>query len=295
MSYFRALLVMAIGAIAASLASCSHAPSPAARLQNAWALAQTGTMAAESINSQPLPLMAFTPPTHEAHTLVVYIEGDGLAWRTRHLVSDDPTPVNPVALKLAITDPRPNKAYLARPCQYLQPGGCEPGLWTEARFSDAVVQSTLSAIDILKAKFGAQRIELVGYSGGGAVAALVAARRDDVTRLVTVAGNLDHRHWTDRHRVTPLAQSLNPADAWPQLAGVPQAHLVGEKDRIIDASDLRAYADRFPGGQKPAIHVISGFDHRCCWEQHWADILTALDASSDTHSLLQDIGQTAAD
>jgi hypothetical protein len=45
------------------------------------------------------------------------------------------------------------------------------------------------------------------------VASLVAARRHDVVRLVTVAGNLDHLAWTTLHGVSPLTGSLNPADA----------------------------------------------------------------------------------
>ena len=32
--------------------------------------------------------------------------------------SDNPTPVNPMLLKLATMDKRPNIVYIARPCQY---------------------------------------------------------------------------------------------------------------------------------------------------------------------------------
>jgi hypothetical protein len=44
------------------------------------------------------------------------------------------------------------------------------------------------------------------------VAALVAARRTDVDRLVTVAGNLDPTAWAVYQHIQPLTGSLNPAD-----------------------------------------------------------------------------------
>ncbi|GAB2181920.1 hypothetical protein DLREEDagrD3_21430 [Denitratisoma sp. agr-D3] len=51
-------------------------------------------------------------------------------------------------------------------------------------------------------QLGARRLTLVGYSGGAA--ALLAARCSDVVRLVTIAGNLDHRAWTRYHHITTL-------------------------------------------------------------------------------------------
>ena len=58
-------------------------------------------------------------PVDEVH---VYIEGDGYAWATTTDPSDDPTPINPLALRLAAVDDAPNVLYLARPCQF-RPAG----------------------------------------------------------------------------------------------------------------------------------------------------------------------------
>ena len=85
----------------------------------------------------------------------------------------------------------------------------------------------------LKYRFGAKSVALVGYSGGGAVVALVAAGRTDVVKLTTVAGNLDHAEWTKKHMISPLSGSLNPADYWRRLVDIPQVHYVGGRDEII--------------------------------------------------------------
>ncbi|MFA6283339.1 MAG: hypothetical protein WCT30_00375 [Desulfurivibrionaceae bacterium] len=210
-------------------------------------------------------------------TLTVYIEGDGLAWLNSSTVSLDPTPLTPLALKLALRHPNGAVAYLARPCQYAEgvdTQGCSTQYWTGKRFAPEVMESTSQAVELLKRQFQATQLVLVGYSGGGAVAALVAAHRHDVALLVTVAGNLDHRVWTERHHATPLTGSLNPADAWGQLLDVPQLHFVGGKDQIVGREVAESFARHFPTERRPEIRVIPDFDHTCCWAEQWAELFT---------------------
>jgi pimeloyl-ACP methyl ester carboxylesterase len=231
-----------------------------------------------SIDSGRFMLQAFTPiPGRPVQTLRIYIEGDGLAWRYRTRPSADPTPINPIALKLALQDTRP-AAYLARPCQYLQDKGhtpCQPRYWTSARYGTEVISATSQAINVLKQGAGARQLELVGYSGGGVVAALVAARRNDVVRLITVASNLDHAAWTRLHHISPLHDSLNPADHWRQLQHIPQLHLVGAEDDIVPPAIIESYLARFPRARGGILHVVDNFDHQCCWVQQWPALLTA--------------------
>jgi esterase/lipase len=47
-----------------------------------------------------------------------------------------------------------------------------------------------AAVTALKRASGASRLRLVGYSGGGVMAMLLAARRDDVAQVVTIAAPL---------------------------------------------------------------------------------------------------------
>lgn len=214
--------------------------------------------------------------------LSVYIEGDGYAFINRHRLSDDPTPRRPVALELAVRDPAPNVVYLARPCQYVTGAhrrNCHPAYWSVARYAEEVVAAINAAIDRLLTVSGAPRVALYGYSGGGAVALLVAARRSDVLRVVTVAGVLDSDTWTGLDGMAPLSASLNPADLAARLVRVPQWHFVGAKDTVVSAQVARSYAARFPTGQMPVIRVVPGMDHDCCWADHWPELLRQADGN----------------
>ncbi len=254
------------------LAACATLPSPTERKAVADQLAAARGWQAQPLPAGPFALVAYLPAhPAAADTLTIYLEGDGFAWVTPNLPSSDPTPRNPLALRLALAQPEGAAAYLGRPCQYgdAEATGCAQRYWTTGRFAPEVIAATQRAIDQLKARFSARRLVLVGYSGGGAVAALVASERQDVSRLITVAGNLDHRAWTTLHRVQPLAGSLNPADRIAALGALPQYHYVGERDSNITPALIQAYADRFPAGQRPVVRSEGGFDHQCCWAEAW--------------------------
>jgi len=221
-------------------------------------------------------LTAYAPalPVRSA-ILTIYIEGDGLAWLSRSRPSDDPTPNNPLGLELALRHPNGAVAYLSRPCQNVGTSdwaACNESYWTGRRFAPDVVDASDKAINQLKQRSGAEQLVLVGYSGGGAIAALVAANRQDVIRLITVAGNMDTAAWTTDHHIDPLTGSLNPADSWEKLERIPQLHFVGSKDQVVSASTLGAFRERFPPGQRPPMRVIENFDHVCCWVEQWPDL-----------------------
>jgi pimeloyl-ACP methyl ester carboxylesterase len=132
-----------------------------------------------------------------------------------------------------------------------------------------VVAATSGALDALRGHFAAKELVLVGYSGGGAVAALAAAQRQDVARLITLAGNLDHPLWTREHRLTPLSGSLNPADLAPALAGIPQWHFSGGRDRVIPPAIAASFAARSPANPRLHLKLEPEFDHHCCWTTAW--------------------------
>lgn len=165
--------------------------------------------------------------------LKIYIEGDGFAFVDRYTVSSDPTPINPIALQLATKDNYQNIGYIARPCQYIMTKNCTDFYWSDGRFSLTVIDNINQAIDILKSKTKMNQIELVGFSGGGAIAILVANMRTDVVQITTIAGNLNPTLVNQNHNLPPLAGSLNPIDVARKVAHIEQIHFIGGKDEVI--------------------------------------------------------------
>lgn len=260
------------------LSACAGVPSQIERSNLAQQLASQHGWSKLDLDTNNFILQAFLPVAPDkTDTLTIYLEGDGLAWVSASTASFNPTPINPLALKLALLDTNP-AAYLARPCQFVsehQFKNCTQKYWTSHRFSPEVIVSTNQAIDQIKRRFSATKLILVGYSGGGAVAALAAAKRNDVMKLVTVAGNLNHTYWTKNHCLSALSGSLNPADAWVQLQKIPQHHYVGGRDKVIGESIARSYASQFYIKDNLDITVLPTFDHHCCWESIWPNIVAS--------------------
>jgi pimeloyl-ACP methyl ester carboxylesterase len=224
-------------------------------------------------------ILTYSRLGNPAATIHVYVEGDGRAFLSRSRPSPDPTPRNPLALELALLDPAPSVLYIARPCQFLDANAlasCQPRYWTTARYSEAVVEATDAVID--RVRQGANgRIGLIGHSGGGAIAALLAARRTDVDWLITVAGNLDHATWTRHHRVTPLTESLNPVDYAAALRPIRQLHLAGGEDTVVPAAIIESYLARLGNPETAKLGIYPDYGHDCCWQEIWPALVGAME------------------
>ncbi|MFC4310369.1 alpha/beta fold hydrolase [Steroidobacter flavus] len=204
---------------------------------------------------------------HATERLTLFLESDGIPWLGR-TPSNDPTTREPVALEMLMRSPAP-AAYVTRPCYNgLRSDKCHFELWTGARYSTEVVESMVATVREVQRRVGAKNIALVGYSGGGALAVLIAERLEDVASVVTIGANLDTDAWTDHHKYLRLSQSLNPAlsdkpHPWPEL------HLRGANDLVVPPSTTERYFARYPRAQQ---RTLEGFDHVCCWVRDWPSI-----------------------
>jgi hypothetical protein len=210
------------------------------------------------------------PRVAAAPLLHVYLDGDGTPWRRGH-PEPDPTPREPLVLELMARDPGAAR-YLGRPC-YHGLGArspCAPRDWNEGRYAPEVVASLAAAVRALAAEAGSSRVALLGHSGGGTLAMLVAPRVPEVVAVVTVAANLDVEAWAAAREI-PLSGSLDPARLGPLPAGIVQRHYAGGRDRVVPPA-LVARAPIPPG----SLRVVAEFDHVCCWRERWPEILAEL-------------------
>ncbi len=242
-------------------------------------LAETNGWKYHRVQAGDFLLTAYSRITDPAdQTLAIYIGGDGAAWPSPTQPPVDPTPRVPRTFELAVRDPSPNSVYIARPCQFLDAESlaqCSPDYWFMARYAPEVVASMDLMVDYFVRTTRSEQVRLFGYSGGGVIAALVAANRDDVAEIVTVAANLDHEAWTTFHGISRLRDSLNAASVAAELAAVPQVHFVGADDTNVPVVVAEAYLARMPDDALTEIVVVDGMAHNCCWVDVWPDLLAA--------------------
>lgn len=210
-------------------------------------------------------------PAAGREELHVYIEGDGTPFIRGTRIAGDPTPKKPVALRLMKRD-RAFSVYVGRPCYWglANSPNCEPSLWTNRRYSQEVVDSMRRVIREQLDAHGAKRLVLIGHSGGGTLAILLAPHFDETTAVITIAANLDIDAWADLHGYTRLEGSLNPAKMPPLPAHIQQLHLAGGRDRNV------------PPALIPNAIVYPRFTHSCCWEREWVGILRKLQNRTST-------------
>jgi pimeloyl-ACP methyl ester carboxylesterase len=221
-------------------------------------------------------LTAYTKLDNTSETLRIYVEGDGFAFSSRRRLSSNPTPKDPIGLKLAAKDPNTNIAYLGRPCQYIskrEEKNHKEKYWSDARFSEDVINSMNEAVDRLKNQAQAKEIVLVGFSGGAAVVVLIAARRADVSEVITVAGNLDHTAINEYHKVAQMKGSLNPIYYAQDIAHIPQRHFAGEKDKVVPVYIIKGFAYESGDTDYSTVIVVEECGHNDGWVDIWQEIV----------------------
>lgn len=204
-------------------------------------------------------------------SLHVYVEHDGTPWLDSFHVAADPTPRAPFALELMARDTGP-RLLLGRPCYFetRNDAGCGLQMWTHRRYSTEVVASMVAALRAFLTAHPFPHVVLIGYSGGGTLAWLIAPHVPETTAVVTIAANLDTDYWTNLHGYSPMAGSLNPALQPPLPNAIRQVHYVGARDVNVPPSVARSFRIHHPEAE---VVEVADFDHRCCWVRRWPELL----------------------
>jgi len=184
----------------------------------------------------------------------------GLPWLAQNKIARDPSSNHKQTF--ALWQAEENAAYLiSRPCYFGDDSAsCHPGLWANARYSAEVVNSLASVIRSLHARHVNSDIRIVGYSGGGVLAVLLAEKLLEVVEVVTYASPLGINKWAHLHGFSKLDKSINPLDV--QLRpSLKQRHFIGKKDRNVPYEINKELYRR--QGVEPII--VDGFTHDSNW------------------------------
>jgi hypothetical protein len=268
---FRAFAALVLG----WLTACAHQPASLDAMAREYGFSRTTVATRGGYRHRIV-----TAPGPPDAPVRIYMEGDGVPWLGEYVPARDPTPRTLVALDMMAAAGRP-ALYVGRPCYFglASDPGCEPLLWTHARFGAAVQQSMGDAIRLALEREGwlGRPLVLIGMSGGGTLATLLAGMLPDVCALVTVASPLDIDEWADARGYSRLAGSDNPA-ARPALpASIAQLHLRGGEDRIVVADNGARF---FAVNSRAERRVIAGAAHGREWSLLWPAIERQFVASS---------------
>lgn len=175
-----------------------------------------------------------------------------------------------LTLRLAMLDPSDNVVFISRPCQFgISDPACLDSAWENGRMAKLIYASIRRALDHVLAVVPHTRLNLVGYSGGGAIAALLAADRRDVVSLRTLAGNLDPDGNGQLHGVEPQNDFIDSMQIAPRIAFLPQEHFVGDMDVFIPEKIAKNFLKTMGSSLCAKITTVQGATHRSGWENAW--------------------------
>lgn len=194
---------------------------------------------------------------------LVFIEGDGRPWRAGgRIISDDPTPRNTPMHDRMLRAQSP-ALYLGRPCYFQKSSpDCSFLLWTFARYSQTVVDSMHGGLLYwLEQHPHVGEVTLVGHSGGGVLALLLAEKVPQARKVIAIAAPLDIDAWADLHGYERLFGSLNPAQQEQWRPNVSRLLVFGRQDSEVPPDLFARVAHNIPGAR---VLVVEDAGHGCC-------------------------------
>ena len=201
--------------------------------------------------------------------LILYIEGDGVSWIDRQTISSNPTPIDPLAFRLAKIDTNDNVIYLARPCQYVEKGSTNcnnKDIWTISQYSEAVLSSYKGIVENLS-QFN--EIHIVGYSGGAGIAMYLGSiNNPKIKSIRTVAGNINHNRLSRLINISPLTKSINFYEIEEKTKNIPQLHYVGSEDKVIPSELSLRLKNKDKSNKCIKVKVVNA-SHNEGWDVFW--------------------------
>jgi hypothetical protein len=276
--------LLSIAATGFLLSAC-YPPMSALQKNTADRLAAPVFMHERHINTEDFTLTAFERVRKEGGVANIYIEGNGGI--ITPLSKDDLnlklnrsfTPQNPVALHLSTFDNTSNVIYLARPCQYVPSHSihsvkqCKGQENAPRIYSQTAIKSMNDALSEIKSRYGFTGFNLIGVGGGGAVAVILTAQRDDILSLRTVSGHLNLTPLHKGEDKSDMAGALNPLDYAPLISQVPQHHFIGDHDKMLTPEVYMSYLDASAPRKCLRFSIVEDASHDKGMVNAWTNMM----------------------
>ncbi len=214
-----------------------------------------------------------------SRTLWVFIEGDGTPWVLGRWPARRPIVKKPVAYQLW-QNTQTIALYLRRPCYFdntgfnvssfastlasttTLPGSCTANWWTTDIYSQGVIRALRTELEAVLQQHTISRYILIGHSGGGTLAMLLAANMPQKPQLIiTLAGNLRPAKFNQAHKLPKSTLKL-------PLINTPQWHYSGAQDSVI-ANSTQKICHKQPNAH---CYSLANTQHSDGWLAHWPAI-----------------------
>jgi predicted esterase len=219
--------------------------------------------------------------------VVIVIEGDGYNEIINGSLEADLYVT--VALDYVQNYATGNTVYLGRPCQNYGGKSClRPKGGGVSRYTEQKVSALNDAVGVIKLNTGASAVRLVGYSGGATMALLIANLRvsqglNDVSGIITLAGNLDHlatQLWhIEKFGGATLGAGVNPIDILDTINHIPVIHYMGAKDEVVPARLSRKFIEKSNKDCAVVVNLQKATHH-----ENWREYFPAISSRVPTCS-----------
>jgi len=185
--------------------------------------------------------IALFKSNNKTTTLKIYIEGDGRPWIGGKHISKDPSS-NALMMFDLLQQTEGDRLYLGRPCYFkTNDEHCHFNYWTSHRYSKEVVESMAQVIQQTMQLSNYKHAVIIGHSGGGVIATLLACILDFTPDIITLAANLDIDRWAEIHKWSPLTGSLNPSNLSSECKIENAFHFYGGKDKNVTLESVQSF------------------------------------------------------
>jgi len=226
-------------------------------------------MIPRTIKANEFNIKSYERIYEEAQPTILYIGGNSRASG----VTRTPEGANPVALRLAAHDPKSNVIYLAQVCQYVGHASDCPDEYTgDKRHAPEVIEAYNTALNNIRGFHDISGFHIVGYDGGAGIAAALAAQREDVLSLRTVAGILDTQFYAHINNTEFESGSLNPVDIASELSDMPQHHFIGQLDQKVPPAIYHSYAQAMGKTPCSQVTIVPDAGHIDGWAEQWGKL-----------------------
>jgi poly(3-hydroxybutyrate) depolymerase len=126
------------------------------------------------------------------------------------------------------------------------------------------------AANQISRQYGAETVQLVGYSGGGAIVVGMRSCTDRLNLVTTIAGNLDPAAWTDHHGYSALHGESLIGGARSMRVGVTEVHWQCADDENIPPEITDKYFTARPEAKR---QIVESCTHASGWQQYFSEMV----------------------